>query len=189
MTSQVIHSDGRTTLVILEIFSWDIVIITYDSIRINVFFCIETGCLLRFVVSKDRIWIDPLKIATILALPTLTNLLELQILQGKENFLRSFVFNFAKETHGYTHLLKNDTPFFWDDQAQRAFDNLKHALTHSPVIHPQIIQRTFSCILLPLLLPLLWFWCRKIPTVRSTWFTMRVRILWILKPDIHAWRI
>ena len=113
------------------------------------------GHLLGFVVSKDGIQIDPLKISTILALLASTNLLELQSLQGKVNFLRRFVCNFAEKTHGYMCLLKKDTLFFWDDQAQHAFDNLKHALTHSPVIHPQIIQRIFSCMLLPPLLPLL----------------------------------
>ena len=41
------------------------------------------------------------------------------------------------------HLLKKDTPFFWDDQAQWAFDNLKHALTHSPVIHPPDYSKDF----------------------------------------------
>ena len=41
------------------------------------------------------------------------------------------------------HLLKKDTPFFWDDQAQRAFDNLKHALTHSPMIHPPNYSNDF----------------------------------------------
>ena len=40
-------------------------------------------------------------------------------------------------------LLKNNTPFFWDDQAQRAFDNLKHALTHSPVTHPPDYSKDF----------------------------------------------
>ena len=40
-------------------------------------------------------------------------------------------------------LLKKDNPFFWDDQAQRAFDNLKHALTHSPVIHPLDYSKDF----------------------------------------------
>ena len=76
------------------------------------------GLLLGFVVSKDGIQINPLKIATILALPAPTNLLELQSLQGKANFLRRFVCNFAKKTHGYMCLLKKDTPFFLDDQSQ-----------------------------------------------------------------------
>ena len=40
-------------------------------------------------------------------------------------------------------LLKKNTPFFWDDQAQRAFDNLKHALTHSPMIHPPDYSKDF----------------------------------------------
>ena len=41
------------------------------------------------------------------------------------------------------HLLKKDTPLFWDDQAQRALDNLKHALTHSPMIHPPYYSKDF----------------------------------------------
>ena len=40
-------------------------------------------------------------------------------------------------------LLKKDTSFFWDDQSQRAFDNLKHDLTHSPVIHPPDYSKDF----------------------------------------------
>ena len=45
--------------------------------------------------------------------------------------------------HGYMHLLKKNTPFFWDDQAQRAFDNIKHGLTHSPMIHPLYYSNDF----------------------------------------------
>ena len=99
-------------------------------------FYVEMGCLLGFVVSKDGIQIDPLKIAAIINLPAPTNILELQSLQGKENFLRHFVCNFIEKTHSYMCLLKKNTLFFWDDQAQCTFDNIKHALTHSPVIHP-----------------------------------------------------
>ena len=53
------------------------------NIRLNphkCVFCIETGRLLGFVVSKDGIWIDPLKISAILDLLAPTNLLELQSL-------------------------------------------------------------------------------------------------------------
>ena len=70
------------------------------------------GRLLGFVVSKDGIRIDPLKIAAILALPAPTNLVELQIFQGKENFLRRFVCNFKEKIHGYMHLLKKNTRIF-----------------------------------------------------------------------------
>ena len=53
------------------------------NIRLNphiCVFCVETGHLLGFVVSKDGIWIDSLKIATIINLPAPTNMLELQSL-------------------------------------------------------------------------------------------------------------
>ena len=40
-------------------------------------------------------------------------------------------------------LVKKDTPFYWDDQAQRAFDNIKHALTHSPMIQPLYYSKEF----------------------------------------------
>ena len=61
-------------------------------------FCVEIGHLLGFVVSKDGIWIDPLKIAAILSLPSPTNIFELQSLKGKENFLHHFVCNFVEKT-------------------------------------------------------------------------------------------
>ena len=40
-------------------------------------------------------------------------------------------------------LLKKDTLFYWDDQDQGTFDNLKHALTHSPVLHPSNYSKYF----------------------------------------------
>ena len=101
------------------------------------------GCLLSFVVSKDGIWINPLNISTTINLSTPTTILELQSLQGKENFVHHFVCNFAEKMHGYMHLLMKDTLFFWDDQAQCTFDNLKYALTHSPVIHPPDYSKEF----------------------------------------------
>ena len=75
------------------------------------------GRLLGFMVSKDGMQIDPLKITAILALPAPTNLLELQSLEGKENFLCCFMCNFVEKMHDYMRLLKKDTPFFWDDHA------------------------------------------------------------------------
>ena len=41
-------------------------------------------------------------------------------------------------------LLKKDTPFIWDDFTQRAFDNIKHALTHAPVLQPPNYAKDYS---------------------------------------------
>ena len=40
-------------------------------------------------------------------------------------------------------LLKKNTPFFWDDQAQCSFDSIKHTLNHSLVIHPPDYSKYF----------------------------------------------
>jgi hypothetical protein len=57
-------------------------------------------------------------------------------LQGKANFLRCFICNYAEITKGFMRLLQKNVPFIWDDTAQRSFDALKNALTHAPLLHP-----------------------------------------------------
>jgi hypothetical protein len=111
----------------------------FYRIRLNphkCIFAVESGRLLSFIVSKDGIRVDPLNIKAILALPPPTNLTQLQSLQGKANFLRRFICNYAEITKGFMRLLQKNTPFIWDDTAQWSFDALKHALTHAPLLHP-----------------------------------------------------
>jgi hypothetical protein len=73
----------------------------FYRIRLNphkCIFAVESSRLLGFIISKDRIKVDPLKIKAILALPPPTNLTQLQSLQGKANFLRRFICNYAEIT-------------------------------------------------------------------------------------------
>jgi hypothetical protein len=87
--------------------------------------------------------VDPLKIKAIIALPPPNNLTQLQSLQGKANFLHRFICNYVKLTKGFMRLFQKDTPFIWDDTAQRYFDALKHALTHTPLLHPPNYARDY----------------------------------------------
>ena len=41
------------------------------------------------------------------------------------------------------HLLKQDTPFVWDEIAQLAFEALKKALLSAPLLHPPDYFRVF----------------------------------------------
>ena len=61
-----------------------------------------TGRLLGFIVSKDGIRLDPLKVEAIINLPSPSSLHQLQSLQGKANFLRHFIPNYAEVAGGYT---------------------------------------------------------------------------------------
>jgi hypothetical protein len=68
--------------------------------------------LLGFIVSTTGIMVDPLKVEAIIQLPPPHTILQLQSLQGKANFLRHFIANYAEITKGFMHLLKKDVPFF-----------------------------------------------------------------------------
>jgi len=100
--------------------------------------CIETSRLLGFVVSKASIHVDLSKVEAIVKSPPPSTLRQLQNLQGKENFLRLFIPSYAEITKGFTRLLKQNTPFFWDEIVDKSFDALKHMLTHAPLLHPPI---------------------------------------------------
>ena len=74
-------------------------------------FCVTVGRLLGFIVSKEGIRVDPLKVEEILQLSPPRNIRHIQCLQGMENFLRRFVVNFSNLNKGFKHILKKDTPF------------------------------------------------------------------------------
>ena len=96
----------------------------------------KLGRLLGFIISKEGIRFDTLKVEEILQLSPLKNIRHLQCLQGMENFLWRFVVNFANFTRGFMRLLKKDTPLYWDEWAQESFNALKRALASAPVISP-----------------------------------------------------
>lgn len=118
----------------------------YYHIHLNLhkcIFCIEIERLMGFIVSKEGIRVDPLKVGATLSLSPPTIIHQLQSLQGKEKFLRLFVCNYEEITKGFMRLLKKVLPFIWDGQAQKPFDELKRALTNSPLLHPPDYMRDY----------------------------------------------
>jgi hypothetical protein len=85
-------------------------------------FCVESDRLLGFIVSRHGIRVDPIKVEAILNLPPPSSLRQLQSLQGKANFLRRFIPNYAEITRGFTRLLKKGSEFVWDKVANNAFE-------------------------------------------------------------------
>ena len=102
-------------------------------------FCVTVGRLLGFIVSREGIRFDPLKVEAILQLSAPCNIRHLQCLQGMENFLWRFVVNFSNLTKRFMHILKKDTPFCWDEQAQESFDALKQALASCPCAYSTLL--------------------------------------------------
>ena len=77
---------------------------------------VQSGRLLNFIIASDGLRVDPLKIEAIMNLPPPRTILQLQSLQGKANFLRRFIDNYAELTKGFMSILKIGVPFIWDDQ-------------------------------------------------------------------------
>jgi hypothetical protein len=69
--------------------------------------------------------VDPLKVEAIVQLPPPRTILQLQSLQGKVNFLRRFIANYAEITKGFMRLLKKDVPFLWDEATQALFRRIE----------------------------------------------------------------
>ena len=83
------------------------------QVRLNPHKCIffKVGHLLVFIVSKEGIRVDPLKVEAILQLSPPCNIRDIQCFQGIANFLQRFMVSFANLTKGFMLLLKKDTPF------------------------------------------------------------------------------
>ena len=85
------------------------------QVRLNPHKCIfyvTVGRFLGFIVSKEGIRFNPLKVEAILPLSPSRNMRHLKCLQGMANFLHRFVVNFSSLTKGFMRLLKKDTPFY-----------------------------------------------------------------------------
>src|SRR5271156_5834341 len=88
----------------------------FYKIRLNphkCIFCAISDRLLGFIISKHGMMVDPFKVEAIIKLPPPRTIRQLQSLQGKGNFLRRFIANYAEITKGFMHLLKKDVPFIW----------------------------------------------------------------------------
>ena len=75
-------------------------------------FCVKLGHLLRFIIYREGIRVDPLKVEAILQLSPPRNIRHLQCLQGMVKFLHRFMVNFSNLTKGFMHILNKPTPFY-----------------------------------------------------------------------------
>lgn len=89
---------------------------------------------LGHVVSAEGIKVDPSKVKCIVEWPALTCVLDIQSFLGLVNYYRRFIQNLAKIAAPLTELLKKKNPFIWSTLQVKAFQALKDALVHAPVL-------------------------------------------------------
>ena len=111
-------------------------------------FCVKSGRLLGFIISKEGIRVDPLKVEVILQLSPSKNIRHLQCLQGMENFLQRFVVKFANLTRGFMRLLKKDTTFCWDERALASASVISHPdYSHDFLLYVVVCMETIGMVL------------------------------------------
>jgi hypothetical protein len=85
-------------------------------------------------ISHNEIRMDRRKIAAVAEWKVPTSVKETQSFLGFANYYRRFIKGFSKIAIPLTEITKKDKQFQWNDKAQRAFEQLKSAITSEPVL-------------------------------------------------------
>jgi hypothetical protein len=98
---------------------------------------------LGHIVSENSIRPDPEKISSVHAFPVPRSVHELQSFMGLVGYYRRFVPSLATIAAPLYRLFKKNVRWKWKDDEQKAFDQLKQALTSEPVLALPDFNRPF----------------------------------------------
>src|SRR5436190_12415161 len=107
------------------------------------FLRVATGKFLGFVINSKGIFLDPEKVKAIQDMPPLRNLRELRELQGRLAYIKRFIANLSGKYQPFSKLMRKGISFVWDQQCQKAFDEIKRYLTSPPVLVVPVAGKHF----------------------------------------------
>ncbi|CAM8905405.1 unnamed protein product [Rhodiola kirilowii] len=99
---------------------------------------------LRHVVSQEGIEVDKSKIDLIMTLPYPSTVRDIQSFLGHAGFYRRFIKDFSKKALPLSTLLQKEVPFEFTNTCKEAFNELKKALTSTPVIQTPDWKKPFE---------------------------------------------
>ena len=108
----------------------------------NKVYCKESKChffkteveYLGHIISRDGIKVNPKKISAVSEWEPPDNVKQVQSFLGFCNYYRKFIKDFSKIAYPLTELTKKEKPFEWNENQQESFDELKKAMTNTPVL-------------------------------------------------------
>ncbi|CAM8913896.1 unnamed protein product [Rhodiola kirilowii] len=107
-------------------------------------FMVTHGVVLGHVVSQEGIEVDKSKIDLIMTLPYPSTVRDIQFFLGHARFYRRFIKDFSKKALPLSTLLQKEVPFEFTNTCKEAFDELKKALTSTPVIQTPDWKKPFE---------------------------------------------
>eukprot|EP00742_Colponemidia_sp_Colp-10_P010829 GILJ01011943.1.p1 GENE.GILJ01011943.1~~GILJ01011943.1.p1 ORF type:complete len:1522 (-),score=171.97 GILJ01011943.1:111-4676(-) len=89
---------------------------------------------LGHVISKEGIAADPDKISAVKLMPPPRDVTGIRRFLGMASYYRRFIRGFSSIAQPLTSLTRKDSLFCWSPECQRSFEDLKEALTTSPIL-------------------------------------------------------
>lgn len=96
--------------------------------------CLQKVYFLGHIVSADGVQTDPQKTERVSTWPTPTSQKEVQQFLGLASYYRRFVKDFATIAKPLYQLTEKTAKFAWSDEAQAAFEELRHRLVTAPTL-------------------------------------------------------
>jgi len=97
-------------------------------------FCKERIKYLGLVISENKVSIDPVKVTGVREWPTPENKTNVQAFLGFVNFYRRFIRDFSVKARLLFNLTRSEQVWTWSGKEQTAFEDLKTAVTTTPVL-------------------------------------------------------
>ena len=101
---------------------------------------------LGHVADKDGLRVDPAKVEAVKAWQVPRDVKEVRSFLGLANYFRKFIQGYSTMVAPLTHLTRKDVAFEWSPDCHSAFEGVKHALTHAPVLATPDFTKPFVVI-------------------------------------------
>lgn len=123
-----------------------------EALRANKLYCKPSKCeffktelgFLGHVLSGDGVKADPRKVQAVVDWPQPKNVKQVRSFLGLANYYRRYVHGFANMAGALTLLTKKNVAFVWTSKQTQAFNDLKVALTSSPVLKNPEFGKPFT---------------------------------------------
>jgi len=99
---------------------------------------------LGHVISAQGIVVDPAKIETVVKWERPQTVTEVRSFLGLASYYRQFVEGFSNMVQPLTQFTRKDKPFYWTDEYESCFEDMKKRLTTAPILEIPDTTKTFE---------------------------------------------